>query len=401
MKRKLESSANAGGGDMFDTSTTAVAALNSARSSARALGVLNKELGSADGAVYYSARIGELMASRYLVTETDCGKGVYSSIVKAKDQDPSIQEPRHVAIKVVRKSALMRTAAENEARILQSMQAVDGDSKQYIVHLYSHFVHQGHFCLVFESMWDDLREALRRLTGGNGMTLSVVRAYTQQLLLGLRHLKRCKVLHGDIKPDNILVNEQHTIVKLCDFGTAKSGEVFEPTAYLMSRYYRAPEIIIGCRLDVAVDMFALGCTLYEIFTGKVLLPGRSNHDQLRREMALLGMPPSKMISSGTFSSKYFDDKHKLLPEGPAGASVSAHSTGHPDPSQDLQELVLKRVGPERCKSAKAEDQLYVERAKLFTDLLRQALHIDSQHRVLPDSALRHRFFASSSHKAKT
>lgn len=63
-----------------------------------------------------------------------------------------------------------------------------------------------------------------------------------QLLLALRLLKKCGIIHADIKPDNMLVNERKNVIKLCDFGSAFPAEENAITPYLQSRFYRAPEI---------------------------------------------------------------------------------------------------------------------------------------------------------------
>ena len=67
------------------------------------------------------------------------------------------------------------------------------------------------------------------------------------MLWALYHLANCGVLHSDIKPDNILVSEDRTSVKLCDFGSAMFQGENEVTPYLVSRYYRSPEVILGLK----------------------------------------------------------------------------------------------------------------------------------------------------------
>lgn len=88
----------------------------------------------------------------------------------------------------------------------------------------------------------NLREVLKKYGKDVGLSIKAVRAYTQQLMLALRHLKKCNILHGDIKPDNILVNDTRLFLKLCDFGSASYATDCEITPYLVSRFYRAPEI---------------------------------------------------------------------------------------------------------------------------------------------------------------
>merc|ERR1719433_807339 len=113
------------------------------------------------------------------------------------------------------------------------------------------------------------------------MSLTAVRAYTQQLLVGLSLMHSCGVIHADIKPDNILMSKDQNVVKFCDLGTAVEMKDVSVSPYLASRFYRAPEIILGCEYATAVDTWALGCTLFELFTGKVLLNSKSNNDHLK------------------------------------------------------------------------------------------------------------------------
>ena len=77
-----------------------------------------------------------------------------------------------------------------------------------------------------------------------GLEIKVIRQFTKQLFSALNVLRQAKIIHADIKPDNILINESQTIVKLADFGSAADATENDITPYLVSRYYRAPEISI-------------------------------------------------------------------------------------------------------------------------------------------------------------
>lgn len=106
-----------------------------------------------------------------------------------------------------------------------------------------------------------------------------------------------RIFIADIKPDNILLDEKQTTIKVCDLGSAfkvDEGKQ-DPTPYLVSRFYRAPEIVLGLAYDKSVDMWSVGCCLYEMFTGKVMFPGSTNNEMLKLFMELKGKIPNKLI----------------------------------------------------------------------------------------------------------
>ena len=122
------------------------------------------------------------------------------------------------------------------------------------------FEHKGHLCIVFEHLrWVtlillallgrelssssiNLREVLKKFGRDVGISLKAVRAYAHQMFLGLALMRKANILHADLKPDNLLVNDARNILKICDLGSASDASENEITPYLVSRYYRAPEI---------------------------------------------------------------------------------------------------------------------------------------------------------------
>jgi serine/threonine-protein kinase PRP4 len=100
---------------------------------------------------------------------------------------------------------------------------------------------------VFEPMEMNLRELTRKVGVGRGIKIDAVAQLALQMLIALRHLQTTGVLHADIKPDNILINHRMNKIKLCDLGSAlfSGSSANEPTPYLVSRFYRAPEVILG------------------------------------------------------------------------------------------------------------------------------------------------------------
>lgn len=158
----------------------------------------------------------------------------------------------------------------------------------------------------------NLREVLKKYGKNVGLHIKAVRSYTQQLFLALKLLKKAGILHADIKPDNILVNESNLILKLCDFGSASHISDNEITPYLVSRFYRSPEIILGMTYDYGIDMWSAGCTIFELYTGKILFSGKSNNQMLKFFMDLKGKIPNKVVRKGQFKDLHFDANCNFL-----------------------------------------------------------------------------------------
>lgn len=121
-----------------------------------------------------------------------------------------------------------------------------------------------------------------------------MKAYTFQLARAMLYLHGLGVSHRDIKPSNILVDPNTIQLKICDFGSAKKLEPNQPSvSYICSRYYRAPELIVGCSLyTTKIDIWGLGCVIAEMFLGKPIFQGTSPETQLKEIAKLLGPPPN-------------------------------------------------------------------------------------------------------------
>eukprot|EP00929_Paragymnodinium_shiwhaense_P016308 TRINITY_DN124589_c0_g1_i1.p1 TRINITY_DN124589_c0_g1~~TRINITY_DN124589_c0_g1_i1.p1 ORF type:complete len:663 (-),score=199.09 TRINITY_DN124589_c0_g1_i1:172-2160(-) len=346
---------------------------------------------------YYIPKLGEVMDDRYLVVETCSGKGVFSNVVKCKDQQAKDPDQALVAVKIMRANDMMTKNAEKEIDILTRLNKTDRSNREltrHIVKLVSTFAYRKHLCLVFEWMADDLRAALKKFTKNKGMTMQAVRSFTAQLCLGLKHMAQSKIIHADIKPDNILVSKDHKVVKFCDLGTAVEFKDVTVSPYLASRFYRAPEIILGVEYTSSVDMWAIGCTLFEIFTGKVLFASKHNNDHLKKVMEVKGKIPVKVIKKGFVWKNHFTDEvdFKHLVEGTMGAMDAVVKTiTNLTATRNIKDLVLERVGPEKRQSTTREDQEYVKKSLQFADLLEQMLALDPEKRITPDQALEHPF----------
>jgi len=340
---------------------------------------------------YYSAQIGEVMDDRYVVVENVCGKGVFSNVVKAKDKlDPN---NAIVAIKILRNNDMMKKQAETEVAILELLSKNDPTGVKHIVRLLSTFYFRKHLCLVFECMLDDLRGVVKKQTKGKGLSLEAMRAYTKQLMTGLDHIHKHGYVHADIKPDNILGSKGYQVVKICDLGTAVELKDVMISPYLVSRFYRAPEIILGCEWGTPIDTFAMGCTLYECFTGRILLKGKNNNDMILKIIELKGRIPSKVIKRGQVWKNHFTDTldFQYMDQDKYTKDEVVRTITDFTVKKSMEDLILERVGTERLKSTTPEDQQYVKKAKQFADLLTLMTSLDPEKRITPAEALNHRF----------
>ncbi|XP_017841813.2 LOW QUALITY PROTEIN: serine/threonine-protein kinase PRP4 homolog [Drosophila busckii] len=261
-----------------------------------------------DAEGYYRVRIGEVLDNRYLVSGYT-GQGVFSNVVRGRDQ---ARGAANVAIKIIRNNEIMHKTGLRELEILKKLNDADPDDRFHCLRLYRHFFHKQHLCMVFEPLAMNLREVLKKYGKNVGLHIKAVRSYTQQLFLALKLLKKTGILHADIKPDNILVNENNLILKLCDFGSASAISDNDITPYLVSRFYRSPEIILGIPYDYGIDTWSAGCTIYELYTGKILFAGKSNNQMLKYFMDVKGKIPNRIVRKGQFREQHFDQSCNFL-----------------------------------------------------------------------------------------
>ncbi len=375
-----------------------------------------------DAEGYYNFQVGEVIGDRYEVFAVH-GKGVFSSVLRARDLRgalrPSSREdtsagPSHngpgnarapvdltdeekdacpqVAVKIIRANETMYKAGQLEKVILNKLSHADPEGTMHIVKLLDSFEYRSHMCLVFEGMDMNLRDLTKKYGRGIGLHISAVRAYATQMFLALHHLKTCGVLHADIKPDNILVNEDRTAIKLCDLGSAMFSGGNSITPYLVSRFYRAPEVILGLPYDHPMDMWSVGCVVYELFTGHILFPGRTNNHMLKLMMDVKGpFKSKKMLKKAEFAFKHFDAAGNwsfLLEEEDV---MTKHVIQRTIDNPRAVDSLSKRVGVASATPAEKR------RLSQLVDLLERALALDPEKRLTPAEALQHPFIKADEH----
>jgi len=333
---------------------------------------------------YYRFRLGDMLNNRYSVFAFQ-GRGVFSTVLRVRD---TAYGNRELVIKILRHQETMKDSGLRELEFLKTLAAKDPENKKHCVRMMATFEHRGHLCLVFEALHMNLREVVKKL-GGQGLNIKAVRSFAKQMFTGLRHLKKCNILHGDIKPDNILVNSTMQQVKICDLGSAGLIDKCDITPYLVSRYYRPPEVILGMQYNEAVDMWSIGCVLYELYTGKILFNGNDNNEMIQMCMEFKGPFPGKKLRKAQFYEKYFtsDLLFKKKNVDPLTKAIMTTKTKIVKPTKDLYKTM---------KGYLHSDSSDYEKQKLqqLADLLEKMFILDYERRISVDQALYHPFLNS-------
>lgn len=147
--------------------------------------------------------------------------------------------------------------------------------------------------IVYELMDTDLHQIIR---SNQPLTDDHCRYFLYQLLRGLKYVHSASVLHRDLKPSNLLMNGNCDL-KIGDFGLARTtSETDFMTEYVVTRWYRAPELLLNCsEYTAAIDIWSVGCILGEIMTRQPLFPGKDYVHQLRLITELIGSPDDSSL----------------------------------------------------------------------------------------------------------
>ncbi|XP_026733921.1 dual specificity tyrosine-phosphorylation-regulated kinase 2-like, partial [Trichoplusia ni] len=177
-----------------------------------------------------------------------------------------------------------------------------------------------------------------------------------------------------------IINKTSLVFQVIDFGSS-CYEHQRVYTYIQSRFYRAPEVMMGARYGMPIDMWSLGCILAELLTGFPLLPGEDEADQMACIIELLGMPPQKLIEQGKRAKNFISSKGlpryctaTTLADGTTVLSGGMSRRGKPRGPPGSKSFVTALKG---CQD------------KFFIDFIRRCLEWDPEKRLTPAAALRH------------
>ena len=177
---------------------------------------------------------------------------------------------------------------------------------KYVVHFIASFIHKSHLCLLYEKLDVSLYEFIKA-SGFKGIMVPKLADFAIQMVEALAFLARMKIIHTDIKLENImLVAPNSHKIKLIDLGNActASNVIAEPNTQTM--IIRAPEIILGYSFGEEIDMWSVGCCLVELCVGRGFYTSQYEYEHLNQIIKTHGISES-MIRSGVYAHKFFQE----------------------------------------------------------------------------------------------
>ncbi|XP_070620895.1 homeodomain-interacting protein kinase 4 [Erythrolamprus reginae] len=328
------------------------------------------------------------------------GKGTFGEVVKSWKRSTG----EMVAIKILKNDSYRSRIIKNELKLLQTMSEVDSE-ESHIVQFHEFFHDELKFYLVFELLEQNLFD-FQKEHNFSSLPVRHIRTVTTQVLRALAKLKELSIIHADLKPENIMLVDQVRYpfrVKVIDFGSASIfNEVrYVKEPYIQSRFYRAPEILLGLPFCEKLDMWSLGCVMAELHLGWPLYPGNNEYDQIRYICETQGMPRPALLNAARKAHLFF--KRSQHPEVVNSWQLKTPAEYLADTkvkSVERRKYVLKSL--DQMETVNVHKMIYPDTEALaeyfdlrsMVELIKRMLTWDSHERITPSAALKHPYIST-------
>lgn len=306
----------------------------------------------------YHVVMNDHLAYRFEVL-SQLGKGSFGQVCKCYDY----QKKQISAVKLIRNKKRFHHQALVEVKLLQYIKDRDPQDQANIVHMSEYFYFRNHLCIAFEPLSINLYELIKN-NDYQGLSLGLIRRFAVQMLTSLHALKKLRIIHCDLKPENVLLRQPNKSgIKIIDFGSScfEDERVY---TYIQSRFYRSPEVILGLPYDTAIDMWSFGCILAELFTGYPIFPGENEMEQLGCIMEIFDQPPKELVDASNRKKMFFD-------------------------SEGRARIVPNSRGKKRRPATKSLAKALACNDKNFVNFIEGCLRWDPRVRFTPEDAIQH------------
>ncbi|KAJ1867714.1 serine/threonine protein kinase, CMGC, dual-specificity [Coemansia sp. RSA 989] len=350
----------------------------------------------------YIVQMHDHLLYRYEILEV-LGKGSFGQVLRARDHKTGDV----VAVKIIRNRKRFHHQAQVEVKLLECLRRWDPSGAHHILQMTASFYFRSHLCIVMELLGMNLYEWLKAHQFA-GTPAPLLRHFTVQMLQSLQLMGRHRIIHADLKPENILMAGQvpmpsrratvHPLtqpqlggdmqrglygIKVIDLGSS-CFETERVYTYIQSRFYRAPEVILGLPYGPGIDMWSLGCIVAELLTGYPLFPGENEREQLWCMLEVLGPPPPYLVERAPRCGDFAD----AAPYGSQGAGVLANGacvTG----GVAIRPYTNSKNKRRRAGARPLDQVLARARDPRLVDFVARTLAWDPAQRLTPEDALRH------------
>lgn len=220
------------------------------------------------------------------------GEGTYGVVYRARTNKTG----EIVALKKIRLEQEDEGVPSTAIREISLLKEMKHDN---VVRLLDIVHSEAKLYLVFEFLDLDLKkymDKVEKVGDGEGLGPDIVKKFTYQLIKGVNYLHSRRILHRDLKPQNLLIDKDGNL-KIADFGLARAFGIplRTYTHEIVTLWYRAPEVLLGSRhYSTGVDTWSVGCIFAEMVQRQPLFPGDSEIDEIFRIFRLLGTPSEEI-----------------------------------------------------------------------------------------------------------
>ena len=282
------------------------------------------------------------------------GEGAYGIVYKCRNKETD----KFVAIKKFKEieDKLVQKTMKRELKMLQMLK------HDNVVDFQEAFIYKENLFLVFEYVEKNLLEVLEKYP--EGLNPKLIKSFVFQMCKAVHYLHMKNIIHRDVKPENLLVDENMNL-KLCDFGFARkislnqeNNNVDAMTDYVATRWYRSPELLLSNGIyGPEVDYWAIGCIMGELADGNPMFPGENEVDQLDCIIKVLGNLPSD-LENMFYSNEIYNGKDLLQVSRP----------------ESLERRYFGKLGPTAI------------------DFMKGLLQLDPNKRLNDENVFKHKYF---------